>query len=143
MIQTCLGTELLKWNPIVFQMTFITEIEIHFSFCFQKGSYFERCEQPIDVKPGLKICANSSVWLDFRGEKSFWSPPLTFFSTKILLFHKFHYINSKNGRKGKVWTKNWASTLKLISLKKIPSTTGYFLRGKKNSFLFFFSILSF
>lgn len=35
---------------------------------------FERCEQPIDVKPGLKIRANSSVWLDFRGEKS----PLTF-----------------------------------------------------------------
>ena len=31
---------------------------------------FERCEQPIDVKAGLKIPANSSVWLDFRGEKS-------------------------------------------------------------------------
>ena len=39
---------------------------------------FERCEQPIDVKPGLKIRANSSVWLDFRGEKSPQKPPLTF-----------------------------------------------------------------
>ena len=35
---------------------------------------FERCEQPIDVKAGLKIPANSSVWLDFRGEKSPRSP---------------------------------------------------------------------
>ena len=35
---------------------------------------FERCEQPIDVKAGLKIPANSSVWLDFRGEKSPQSP---------------------------------------------------------------------
>lgn len=29
-----------------------------------------KSEQPIDVKLGLKIRANSSVWLDFRGEKS-------------------------------------------------------------------------
>lgn len=38
-----------------------------------------KSEQPIDVKLGLKIRANSSVWLDFRGEKSpSQSPPLTF-----------------------------------------------------------------
>ena len=64
---------------------------------------FERCEQPIDVKPGLKIRANSSVWLDFRGEKSPQKPPLTLARTC-----SGHYWSSLSGR----------CCCELISLKK-------------------------
>ena len=66
---------------------------------------FERCEQPIDVKAGLKIPANSSVWLDFRGEKSPRSP---------------------------LWLLQQWTRLKLISLKKnLPYDSVVLFRGEE------------
>ena len=71
--------EKLSWkNVLMFMNRSVAQAEKSWVQLSSHRVGFERCEQPIDVKPGLKIRANSSVWLDFRGEKSPQKPPLTF-----------------------------------------------------------------